>query len=153
MRIKANAVYLDVCALGRPYDDQDFMRIEIESTAVQLIVLCVKTGRFSLYFSNVHVREIQDNPDEIIRADLMTLLGNIGKDAGPSINPDVLEERGRSLISHGMGVADAFHVAHAEQLQAAFVTCDDRLLKKYRSIGKKVWCGTPVEFCEKEGLL
>ena len=153
MKIKAAAVYLDVCALGRPYDDQDFMRIEIESTAVQLIILCVKTGRFSLFFSNVHLLEIRDNPDEIIRADLMTLLNSIGKDSASSINPAMLEKRGRILISHGMGVADAFHVAHAEQLQAAFITCDDRLLKKYRSIDKKVWCGTPVEFCEKEGLL
>jgi hypothetical protein len=153
MKLKEKAIYLDVCALGRPYDDQDFMRIKIESTAVQLIILCIKAGRFKLYYSPVHMREIGGNPDEIVRVDLMTLLYSIGENAKPSIRSDILEKRGRSLIAAGIGAGDAFHIAHAEQLRAAFITCDDRLLKKYHSLGNEVWCGNPVEFCEKEGLL
>ena len=33
-----NRVYLDVCALCRPFDDQAHMRIRLETEAVQLIL-------------------------------------------------------------------------------------------------------------------
>ena len=153
MKLKEKPVYLDVCALGRPYDDQSFMRIGIESTAVQLIIAYVKLGRFGLYYSPVHIREIGSNPDEIVRADLLVLLYGIGKNAKQMIQPEILKKRGSELMAVGIDAADAFHVAHAEQVNAAFITCDDRLLKKYCSVGNKIWSGTPVEFCKKEGLL
>ncbi|MBD3344897.1 MAG: hypothetical protein GF401_07530 [Chitinivibrionales bacterium] len=153
MKIKEKAVYLDVCALGRPYDDQSFMRIEIESTAVQLIMVHVKAGLYRLYYSPVHVREISSNPDEIVKSDLLTLLYGVGKNVKSIIKPDMLEKRGRELFAAGLGVGDAFHVAHAEQARAVFITCDDRLLRKYRAIKSEIWCGTPVEFCKKEGLI
>jgi hypothetical protein len=35
MKSIKNAVYLDVCALCRPYDDQRYMRIAIETTAMK----------------------------------------------------------------------------------------------------------------------
>lgn len=153
MQLVENAIYLDVCALGRPYDDQSFMRIEIETTAVQLIIVHVKAEKFKLYYSPVHVREIGSNPDPVTRGDLVALLNGLGKNAKPFIVPTVLEKRARVLIASGMGPADAFHVAHAEQVEAAFITCDDRLIKKCRSVGVHVWYGTPVEFCKKEGLI
>ena len=147
-----NKIYLDVCALYRPYDDQAFLRIKLESTAVQLIILHVKLGKFELYYSPVHMLEIAVNPDEIMRSDMTTLLYTIGKNAKQSIKSDILEKRGRSLIGAGFGAGDAFHIAHAEQVNAHFISCDDRLIKKYRFQYKGIWCGTPVEFCEKEGL-
>lgn len=150
---KGHAIYLDVCALGRPYDDQSFLRIEMESIAVQLIIIHVRTGQYCLYYSPVHICEIGGNPDEIVRTDVITLLYGIGKNIKSIINPDVLEKRGRILIAAGFGAGDAFHIAHAEQVRAAFITCDDRLLRKYRAVGNEIWCGTPVEFCEKEGLV
>jgi predicted nucleic acid-binding protein len=150
---KKTPVYLDVCALGRPYDDQSYMRIRIESTAVQLIITHVKVGRFRLYYSPVHVREIGDNPDEIVRTDLIALLHEVGEHVKPQIEPHALRERGRALIAAGVGAADAFHIAHAEQVCSSFVTCDDRLLRKCRSLDVGVWYGTPVAFCKKEGLV
>jgi hypothetical protein len=145
-------IYLDVCALCRPYDDQTFLRIKLESTAVQLIIVHVKLGKFELYYSPVHILEIANNPDEIMRSDMITLLYNIAKNAKQSVKSDIIEKRGRSLIGAGFGAGDAFHIAHAEQLNACFISCDDQLLKKYRFQRKELWCGTPVEFCEKEGL-
>lgn len=50
------------------------------------------------------------------------------------------------------GVADAAHVAFAEQCGADFISCDDALVKKCLGNGIQVWCGNPVAFCEKEGL-
>lgn len=47
---------------------------------------------------------------------------------------------------------DAAHVAFAEKSGAAFVSCDDRLLKKCVRHGLDLWCGNPVAYCEKENL-
>lgn len=52
----------------------------------------------------------------------------------------------------GFGVADAAHIAFAEQLNAQFITCDDKLIKKSIKYKISVWCGNPVTFCEKENL-
>jgi predicted nucleic acid-binding protein len=51
-----------------------------------------------------------------------------------------------------MGIADAAHLAFAEQSRAEFVTVDDRLVKKCHRVELAVWCGTPLAYCDKEGL-
>jgi len=60
--------------------------------------------------------------------------------------------RAEYLVNSGFGVADAAHVAFAEQIEAPFISCDDRLIKKCLNHKISVWCGNPVAFCEKEML-
>jgi hypothetical protein len=43
-------IYLDVCALCRPYDDQSYMRINLETIAVQLIFSAIEQN---IYDNNV----------------------------------------------------------------------------------------------------
>jgi hypothetical protein len=47
-------IYLDLCALERPYDDQSYPRIEAETAAVTLILSLVKNGAYVLLYSPVH---------------------------------------------------------------------------------------------------
>ncbi|HUT71567.1 MAG TPA: hypothetical protein VMW89_12920 [Desulfatiglandales bacterium] len=47
-------IYVDVCALSRPFDDQSFMRIRLETEAVNLILSKIKEGRFKLLVSTAH---------------------------------------------------------------------------------------------------
>ena len=61
-------------------------------------------------------------------------------------------ERAEELVKTGFGVADAAHVAFAEEAGAQFISCDDSLIKKCRNHDIKVWCSDPVAFCVKEGL-
>ena len=63
-----------------------------------------------------------------------------------------IRSRAEDLVSLGLGVADAAHVAFAEYSGAEFISCDARLLKKCKTSKIKVWFGNPVAFCEKEGL-
>jgi len=74
MKLKEKKVYLDVCALGRLYDDQSFPRIQIENTAVDVIVANIKFGKYHLYYSPVHGIEISQNPDVIARTEITELL-------------------------------------------------------------------------------
>ena len=153
MKLKEKPVYLDVCALGRPYDDQSFARIRIEKIAVDVIIASVKYGRYTLYYSDVHEMEIAANPDEIARLEIIELLHKLGKNAAPSVKESVLGSRVKQLYQKGFESADAFHVAYAENLGASFITCDDKLLRRCHRTVSEIWCGTPDDFCRKERLI
>jgi len=56
-------IYMDVCALSSPFDDQDYMRIKLETEAVNLILLKTREGKLKLLFSPVHLTEIEAIPD------------------------------------------------------------------------------------------
>jgi len=53
-------VYLDVCALSRPFDDQSQVRVQLESNAVALILEHVKETELELIVSTIH--DIEINP-------------------------------------------------------------------------------------------
>ena len=70
-------IYLDVCALCRPFDDQRYVRIRLESEAVQLILETVRFKHIRLAVSPVHHKEIEDIVDPIERHNLLSLLANL----------------------------------------------------------------------------
>ncbi|MCJ7508301.1 MAG: hypothetical protein MUO85_06165 [candidate division Zixibacteria bacterium] len=146
----AKLAYIDVCALSRPFDNQDYLRIRFETEAVNLILLKVREGSLRLLVSPVHMREIEAISDPVERIELRTILNKLGE----PIKGDMSKIRARAedLVSSGFGVADAAHVAFAEYSGAQFISCDEKLLKKCLTHKIKVWCGNPVSFCEKEGL-
>jgi len=98
----------------------------------------------------VHIREIQAIEDTIERVELQMILENLGQ----SVRADMVKIRKQAedLVNSGFGVADTAHVAFAEQAGAPFVSCDDRLVRKCINSKIGIWCGTPVAFCDKEGL-
>ena len=142
-------IYLDVCALSRPFDDQAQMRVRLETDAVQLILSHVRSGDLTLIVSPVHDVEIGaiDNPTE--REHVFLTLRQIGRRV--SFDAQV-RARAEELVKQGLGPADAAHLAFAEEARADFITCDDRLLRRYRRAQTRVWFGTPVTFCDKEHL-
>jgi len=143
-------IYLDVCALSRPFDDQGFMRIRLETEAVNLILSKAKEGNFKLLASPAHDLEIQAIDDAVERIKLQTILSEMGERTKGELPK--IRARAEELIQLGFGVADAAHVAFAEFHGAEFISCDDRLIKKSLSHEIGVWCGSPLTFCEKEGL-
>ena len=150
MKKKKKSIYLDVCVLSRPFDDQTLLRILIETEAANLILLKVKNGEFRLIVSPIHWEEIKAIPGTFERIELQERLQALGE----SVTVDLAATRNRAeeLYDLKFGVADAAHVAFAEQCGAEFISCDDSLLRKCLRHNIKVWCGTPVTFCEKEGL-
>jgi predicted nucleic acid-binding protein len=143
-------VYLDVCALSRPFDDQDEMRIRLETSAVDLILSYVRSGNLQLVVSPVHDVEIGAISYMEERRQLELMLEQIG--VRPDFDLMSARQRAEALVAQGVGLADAAHLAFAEQIGADFVTCDDRLLRQCRRVGVKVWAGTPPAYCDKENL-
>ena len=143
-------VYLDVCALCRPFDDQTQMRIRLEIDAVQLILSYVRSGSLTLVVSPVHEAEISAINDPIEREHLLSMLQQIGERF--ETDRRQARERAKQLTEHGLGPADAAHLAFSEKTGADFVTCDDRLLRQCGRVHSHVWTGNPIAYCEKESL-
>lgn len=133
-------VYLDVCALCRPFDDQSYIRIRMESDAVRLVLQYVRERRLQLVSSPVHHQEITAIPELLERTELLAILAGMAVPAALS-DMLVLRTRAEYLVRQGAGVADAAHLAFAEAAEADFVTCDDRLLRVCRKVAVNVWCG------------
>ena len=143
-------IYLDVSVLSRPFDDQSYLRIRLETEAVNLILSKVRNGEYSLAVSPVHWEEIKAIPEIFERIDLQERLKTMGKPIRADL--DIAMKRADELCELNFGIADAAHVAFAEQGGAEFISCDDSLIKKCLRHKVKIWCGNPVAFCEKEGL-
>lgn len=146
----SKALYIDVCTLSRPFDEQHFLRIRLETEAFNLILSKVKQRDYTMLVSPVHIKEIDAISDSFERIELQTLLEEYGKPV--RADKTAARKRAEELVKAGFGIADAAHVAFAEQAGAQFVSCDDALVKKCNRHGVKVWCGNPVAFCEKEEL-
>lgn len=145
--------YLDVCSLCRPFDNQDYARISLETDAVNLILSGVRNSKYRLMKSPVHFSEIYAIKDIFERNELLRLLEYYGE----SFNPDqsskkILKTRTEELISKQFGVADAAHVAFSEYYGSVFITCDDKLLVLCGKNNISVDCQNPVIFSEKENL-
>lgn len=143
-------IYLDVCALCRPFDDQQQVRIRLETSAVELILTHVRNRQLELIVSPAHFVEINAIPDLEERQQLILLLRQIGTEI--EFDFGSARRRAEALSLQGLGVADAAHLAFAEQAQAEFITVDDKLLKQSVRTKSVVWCGTPPALCEKEEL-
>jgi predicted nucleic acid-binding protein len=143
-------LYLDVCALSRPFDDQSFLRIRLETEAANLILSKVQEGRFELAVSPVHFAEISAIPDTLERLKLLSIIERYG--VLLDIDKRKARKRADELVRLGFGPADAAHVSFAESGGASFITCDDNLLKKCAKYAKVIWYGNPVQFCTEEDL-
>jgi predicted nucleic acid-binding protein len=144
------SVYLDVCALCRPFDDQTFLRIRMETDAVNLMISKIHEGSLRLAVSPVHFAEIKAIPDSMERMELLSIIERWG--VLLDVDKSMTRRRAEQLVVLGFGPADAAHVAFAEAGKAAFVTCDDKLLKKCQKVKIHTWCGSPVHFCVKEDM-
>ena len=89
------------------------------------------------------------------QADLLLIDDRVARNIAEHLGLNVLanaRKKAEELCDLNFGVADAAHIAFAEQCGAEFISCDDSLIKKCSRQNIKIWCGNPVAFCEKEGL-
>lgn len=150
MPLQSRRIYLDVCALCRPFDNQSQMRVRLETDAILLILSHLGSNDLALVVSPAHTIEITAIEDAAEREQLQLLL----REKGTLIPFDLGRARHRAeqLVRLKLGPADAAHLAFAEQAKCDFVSCDDRLLQQCRRVQTGIWCGTPIAFCEKEDL-
>lgn len=121
-------VYLDLCCLNRPFDDQHQPRIRVEAEAVLGLIQLARLGVLKWVTSDVLELESSRNPDADRRRRVEALLSA----AGSRVVAGTRERtRGRELEGLGFGAFDALHIACAEGAGAdVLLTTDDRLGKR-----------------------
>ena len=147
---KPKRLYLDICTLCRPFDDQSQMRIHLETNAYYLILQALQNARYTMVVSPVHFEEANAISDVEERQEIVAVLESLGTTA----ECDVAAARARAEYLHArkFGLADAAHVAFAEATADIFISCDDRLVKKCRREKVVVTTLNPVEFTIAEDL-
>lgn len=117
-------VYLDICCLKRPFDDQSQPRIHLEAEAV-LALLDAAGTQIEFLHAKAHDLENDQNPLPTRAARVRQWLERIPL---ADLADDVLQARTGEPMAWGFKNFDAFHLASAEAASVeAFATCDDRL--------------------------
>jgi predicted nucleic acid-binding protein len=123
-------IYLDLCCFNRPWDDQSFSRVRLETEAKLLLQDRVRGGSTGLVWSYILTHENEFNPHrerrETIAAWQLLAISTVHASEGVV----AIEQQ---LDADGATAFDALHVACAIHAGAAlFVTTDDRLLRIVR---------------------
>jgi hypothetical protein len=143
-------LYLDICCLQRPHDDQSQARIFLEALSVESVLRSISSGDHELLSSDVLLFENSRNPDDERRSDGSRIL-NTAKERIPLT--DGIESRAVDWNRCGIGWLDALHLASAEAAFAdRFATVDDILLKRSQRIATTLRIVGLVALCEELGL-
>ncbi len=127
-------IYLDVCCLNRPFDEQAQDRVHLESEAILSILNHSRTAGWNVIGSEAIDYEISKMPDKDKR--LMVQILSTVHDIYVRIDARI-EKRAVELKRVGLKSLDALHVACAEKARAEiFLTTDDNLLSKALKSGK-----------------
>ncbi len=141
-------IYLDACSLQRPLDNKTQIRVALEAEAVLGVLTLCETGELELISSDVLVFEVERTPQLGRREYGREVLAKARSFVSLS---DAIEDRARTFTAAGVKPLDALHLASAEAAPADyFCTCDDRFLKKARSLPNlKTKIVSPVELAEE----
>lgn len=123
-------IYIDTSVYNRRWDDQSQGRIELETKALYLILQLVFSAAVELVSSPILDYENNRNPSMKGRR----WVENCSRLAKFQVAVDGgIIERGKELEERGLKTMDALHVACAEAAECDyFLTCDDRLIRRYR---------------------
>lgn len=125
-------VYLDCCSLQRPFDDRSQPMIAVEAEAVLVILALCESHQVRLISSESLLFEIGRIPDQTRKEDSFTVL-KLAKET-VELTTEV-EALARKLMASGLKPLDALHLASASTAKADyFCTCDDKLLKKAKTL-------------------
>jgi predicted nucleic acid-binding protein len=123
-------IYLDVCCLCRPFDDQTKGRICLEVTAVQEIIRRCALQKFTLVTSEAVTEEISKIPDSRKRLRVEKIV-SVAKER-ILIDDDIIA-RMHEIIAVGGDAMDSLHIACAESAGAVLLTTDDGLITFFKS--------------------
>lgn len=125
-------IYLDVCCLNRPFDDQSQERIRLEAEAVKLVFDLIAKGDHQWISSQAIDYEISRNPSEEQRANLRALLQQADERLTLGTKAVALA---KTLESQGFSALDALHLALAIHHECdILLTTDDALIRRWQRL-------------------
>lgn len=144
-------IYLDTCSLNRPLDDKSLARNALEATAVLAILTACEQARLTLVSSDILVFENEQNPHPQRRTFVAEVLKTVSDHI---VLSDAITQRAQLFVGQGVKAIDALHLAAAEVATVEyFCTCDDRLLRRARTLPDlQLKPVSPIEFIQEVAL-
>ena len=116
-------IYFDACCINRPFDDQSYPRIHLESEVVLLLFMYCEKGYLKWIGSYILDYEIEQATDlpkkEMIKLIISTAKGHI------TLN-ETIKKRANEIQKWKISSFDSLHVASAEYGKVdIFLTTDE----------------------------
>ena len=125
-------IYLDLCAIQRPLDTPNQIRIALEAEAVLGIIRFSNSAQVELLSSEALFYESEQSALPIRREHSRAVLAKAKNILSIT---EKESRRAADLMAFGIKPLDALHLALAESGQADyFCTCDDKLLQNSKRI-------------------
>jgi len=143
-------IYLDVCCLNRPFDDQGQERIHLETEAIETVILHAECRDWVWVGSDAILYEIENLTDFERQGRVLDLLSGVREWVRAD---EAQERRAEALMAIGCKPLDALHVACAEAAEVEVVlTTDDRLLRtaERHATKLKVRVSNPLRWLEEK---
>jgi predicted nucleic acid-binding protein len=121
------SLYLDMNIYKRPFDDQNQMRIQLETLAITMIFALIENGTLSARWS--FVLDYENARDPI--AERREFVQYVARCCEQVVEPDesILELARQLTAVHQVRARDALHMACAQQAGCDYlITSDDRLV-------------------------
>ena len=126
-------IYLDLCAIQRPLDTSNQIRIVLESEAVLGILAFSDIGQVELLSSEALLYEGEQSSLPVRKEHTSAVLAK-----AKNVLKVTEKEKSRAaeIMKVGIKPLDALHIALAESGNADyFCTCDDKLLRNVKKVG------------------
>lgn len=137
-------IYLDNCCYNRPYDDQQQLRVYLETQAKLHIQQCIIQKKIKLVCSFISRYENSENPNVSNRDSIAQFFLNASEYIGNEHTEDIRKIADK-FMKQGIKMKDATHLACAIKAECDyFLTTDDKLIKKYNENAIKI--RTPITF-------
>ncbi|MGL6194813.1 MAG: hypothetical protein ACRC2T_08330 [Thermoguttaceae bacterium] len=136
-------VYLDNCAFNRPFDDQTFVRVYLETTAKLSVQSLIKSGILELVWSDILDYENGMSP-HIEARNAIYSWRKIAKNIARQNRS--IRQRAELLQQQGLKAMDALHVSCAVESKCEyFITVDKGILKNRHKI-ENILIIDPIQF-------
>jgi hypothetical protein len=121
-------VYLDNCAFNRPFDNQNYIRIRLETEAKLYIQGQIQDGNLELVWSYILDFENAQNPFSDRRTAVQQWVRFCAIDV---VETPALIAKAKQFLALGIKSKDALHIAAAIVANSDyFLTTDDKLLNR-----------------------
>lgn len=143
---------MDVCCFSRPFDDQEQVRIRLESEAVLLVIDKMKAEKWAVFNSDAIETELENIPDGDKQKQLKDFLQKIESEY-VHYNQNILR-RAKEFCEVGFGNMDALHIACAEEAKVdIFLSTDDKLVRiaKKNKAKIKIKIENPINWLREQG--
>lgn len=139
-------IYLDNCCFNRPYDDQSFVQIELETQAKLYIQYQIKQGQLKLTTSFILLFENAQNPYMDRKIMIKDFIDKYSSKYVSVANIDNIKQKTQEIMQVGIKWKDATHLACVIYANCDYFITTDKKLLKYQS--NHISMISPLNFIE-----